>query len=188
MTTALATLAGNGQPATTNSLVVAEKFGKRHKDVLKAVRNLECSDAFRGRNFAPTFYAVPGPNNSVRQEEMYEITRDGFAFLAMGFTGAEAARWKEAFLDAFNQLESAWKTSPLALLGLREQALRQRACGLHPLQQAHVQGLLRGGHALAGNILGQAEYFLDHAPPVPENPPRFQRKPARPNRSTPAQA
>ena len=35
------------------------------------------------------------------------MTRDGFAILAMGFTGAEAMKWKEAFLDAFNKMEAA---------------------------------------------------------------------------------
>lgn len=33
------------------------------------------------------------------------MTRDGFSILAMGFTGAEAMRWKEAYISAFNQME-----------------------------------------------------------------------------------
>lgn len=36
----------------TTSLIVAEVFEKEHKDVLRAIDNLECSDAFRERNFA----------------------------------------------------------------------------------------------------------------------------------------
>ncbi|EOT9412018.1 Rha family transcriptional regulator, partial [Escherichia coli] len=32
-------------------------------------------------------------------------TRDGFAFLAMGFTGKRAAQFKEAYINAFNQME-----------------------------------------------------------------------------------
>lgn len=35
------------------------------------------------------------------------ITRDGFVFLAMGFTGKEAAQWKEAYIEAFNAMEAA---------------------------------------------------------------------------------
>ncbi|EGD1134269.1 Rha family transcriptional regulator, partial [Escherichia coli] len=35
----------------------------------------------------------------------YQITRDGFAFLAMGFTGKRAAQFKEAYINAFNQME-----------------------------------------------------------------------------------
>ena len=90
----------NGQPMTT-SRVLAEKFGKRHKNVLQAIRNMECSDAFRRLNFQPTIFDVAGPKGAVRREECFDITRDGFSFLAMGFTGKEAANWKEKFITAF---------------------------------------------------------------------------------------
>lgn len=96
----------NGQ-ATTTSLAVADKFGKRHKNVLQAIRNMECSESFRRLNFQPTIFDVPGPKGAVRREECFEITRDGFSFLAMGFTGKEAANWKEKFITAFNAMERA---------------------------------------------------------------------------------
>lgn len=89
------------QPVTT-SLVVSERFGKLHKDVLKAVKNLDCSDDFNGRNFAPVEYT----DAKGESRPMYDITRDGFMFLAMGFTGKEAAQWKERFIAAFNWLEN----------------------------------------------------------------------------------
>ena len=57
----------------TTSLNVAEVFGKPHKDVLKAIDNLECSQEFARRNFAPGGYA--DKNNQMRK--MYDITRDG---------------------------------------------------------------------------------------------------------------
>ncbi|MBF0192084.1 MAG: Rha family transcriptional regulator [Magnetococcales bacterium] len=95
----------------TTSLEVAERFGKNHRDVLRAVRNLECSESFRRRNFAPTFQEIPGPKNSMRQEPMFHITRDGFAFLAMGFTGKEAAQWKECFLETFNRMEQSLRAT-----------------------------------------------------------------------------
>ena len=92
----------------TTSLQVAEFFGKNHKDVLKAIKNLECSEGFRQRNFAPTTNSVALPGFSgERQDPAYEITRDGFAFLGMGFTGKEAAAFKEAYIEAFNSMERA---------------------------------------------------------------------------------
>ena len=42
----------NGKMFTT-SLIVAEAFEKEHKDVLRAISNLECSQEFNERNFAP---------------------------------------------------------------------------------------------------------------------------------------
>lgn len=91
----------------TTSLIVAKVFEKNHKDVLKAIDNLECSSEFRERNFALTSIDIPQPNGGIRKERAYNLTRDGFSFLAMGFTGAKAAAWKETFLEAFNQMEKA---------------------------------------------------------------------------------
>lgn len=37
------------------------------------------------------------------------MTRDGFTFLAMGFTGERAAQFKEAYISAFNEMENRLK-------------------------------------------------------------------------------
>ena len=94
----------NGQAVTT-SLAVANSFSKRHDDVLKKIRTLDCSPEFCARNFAETSISVNQPNGGTRKLPCYQITRDGFAFLAMGFTGKRAARFKEAYINAFNQME-----------------------------------------------------------------------------------
>jgi Rha family phage regulatory protein len=92
-----------GEKVTTTSMIVAEIFGKQHKDVLRAIELLECSDEFRERNFALSSY------KSLQNKRLpiYLITRDGFSFLAMGFTGPKAAQFKEAFIEAFNKMETA---------------------------------------------------------------------------------
>lgn len=92
----------NREPVTT-SLIVAEKFNKRHDHVLRAVQNLECSEKFRLLNFGESSYR----NEQNKKQPMYTITRDGFMFLAMGFTGKKAAQWKERFIEAFKYMESA---------------------------------------------------------------------------------
>ncbi|MCK0506322.1 Rha family transcriptional regulator [Aromatoleum anaerobium] len=87
--------------ARTTSLLVAEKFGKLYKNVLRAIENLECSPEFARLNFEPREYV----DDRGKVQPMYCITRDGFAFLAMGFTGRSAAQWKENFIAAFNRIE-----------------------------------------------------------------------------------
>ncbi|EGD4401816.1 Rha family transcriptional regulator [Escherichia coli] len=91
--------------AVTSSLAVADFFSKRHDDVLKKIRILDCSPEFCARNFAETSILVHQPNGGTRKLPCYHITRDGFAFLAMGFTGKRAAQFKEAYINAFNQME-----------------------------------------------------------------------------------
>ena len=94
----------------TTSMQVAEHFGKRHDNVLKAVRRLECSDDFRLLNFEETVVTRENPRGGAPIESpAFRITRDGFVFLAMGFTGKEAAAWKEAYILAFNQMEAELK-------------------------------------------------------------------------------
>lgn len=92
--------------ATTTSLQISENFGKLHKNVILAVEKLECSPEFRRLNFKLTSYEVAQPNGGTRKLPAYTITRDGFVFLAMGFTGKEAAQWKEAYITAFNAMEA----------------------------------------------------------------------------------
>ena len=64
--------AKNGQ-AVTSSLVVAEYFRKAHKDVLKAIRGLECSANFTERNFAPCVYINELCNNVKKELPMYHF-------------------------------------------------------------------------------------------------------------------
>ncbi len=90
---------------TTDSLTVADRFGKRHCDVLRSIKLLKCSKEFGLRNFALTSYI----NEQGKEQPYYDMTRDGWMFLVMGFTGAKAAEWKEKFIAAFNQMEATIK-------------------------------------------------------------------------------
>ncbi|MFJ7316819.1 Rha family transcriptional regulator, partial [Pseudomonas sp. NPDC098747] len=90
----------NGQPTTT-SLDVSKHFRKRHDNVLRAIENLDCSPEFNALNFEAVEYLDPKGES----RPMVRMTRDGFVFLCMGFTGKEAAQLKEAYIGAFNRME-----------------------------------------------------------------------------------
>ena len=92
----------NNEPRTT-SLKVAEVFGKLHKNVLQKIESLDCSEEFASANFsANTRTEQIGDRGALREFKYYEMTKDGFMFLVMGFTGQQAARIKEAYIAAFN--------------------------------------------------------------------------------------
>ena len=102
-------VARHGERIYTTSRKVAEHFDRNHRDVLKASNKLivELADpVFAERNFALSMYQVRGGKNTVRNEPEYHLSHDGFALLAMGFTGREALRWKVAFLAAFREQEA----------------------------------------------------------------------------------
>lgn len=110
----------NGNDVTT-SLIVAEVFGKNHKDVLRDIERLSCSDDFRVRNFAHTPYTHP-QNGQVYH--YYEMTKDGFSFLVMGYTGTKAGEFKERFINEFNRREALLKNDDYILM--RSQQILQK--------------------------------------------------------------
>lgn len=110
----LSLVAVENEHAVTTSLRVAEVFGKQHKDVLRAVKSLDCSEDFHKRNFALMQKSIKIGNGAERKSPMYYITRDGFMFLVMGFTGKTAAKWKEAYIKAFNEMEAKIRAEQMA--------------------------------------------------------------------------
>lgn len=84
----------------TTSLKVAEFFGKEHRNVLRAIRSLHCSDEFAQLNFEQCLKINELANG--KSEPYFKMTKDGFMFLVMGFSGKKAARIKEAYISAFN--------------------------------------------------------------------------------------
>lgn len=101
----LVKLNNNTKQITTTSNIVAEVFNKPHKDVLKNIRNLDIPENFRGRNFSLSKYQSQNRNGQMLP--CYEITKDGFVLLAMGFTGQKAMEWKIKYINAFNAMEKA---------------------------------------------------------------------------------
>lgn len=97
----------DGDHLSTTSIVIAEFFGKQHSHVLRAIERIDCSPLFRQSNFGLTPYL----DAQGKPRTMYRLTRDGFMWLAMGFTGPEAARWKEGFIAEFNRMEAAIKAA-----------------------------------------------------------------------------
>lgn len=96
----------NGQ-VVVSSRVVAERFGKQHKDVLESIRNLEVQMSTAEFSALFILSTYKASNGKINPEVL--MKRDGFTLLAMGFTGAEALQWKLKYIEAFNKMEQALK-------------------------------------------------------------------------------
>ena len=86
-----------------SSREVARVFGKKHKNVLQSIDLTQCSDRFREQNYEASAYI----DEQGKKRREYYMTRDGFTFMVMGFTGHVAAEFKEAYIEAFNVMEKA---------------------------------------------------------------------------------
>ena len=87
--------------ALTTSLAVAKFFNKQHKNILQAIEKIECSEEFSRLNFQPSKYR----DERGKYQPMYRMTRNGFIFLTMGFTGKKAAQIKEAYINRFDEMD-----------------------------------------------------------------------------------
>ena len=107
-------VSNRNEKAMTTSLKVAEMFGKKHKNVMRAIENImgglpenepSCSAEAKLKNepsyFSKGFYT----DSSGKRNKMYYMNRDGFSLLVMGFNGQKALEWKLKFIEAFNQME-----------------------------------------------------------------------------------
>ena len=86
--------------------MVAKMFGKEHYNVIRDIEQLDCSDEFRALNFEGTNYR----SEQNKKMPCYNMTRDGFVFLCMGYRGKKAAKFKEAYIRRFNEMESFIRT------------------------------------------------------------------------------
>ncbi|MFG1127961.1 Rha family transcriptional regulator [Salmonella enterica subsp. enterica serovar Aberdeen] len=91
----------NGRAVTT-SVAIAEYFRKRHDNVIQKIKLLDCSAEFTALNFKVSEYT----DSTRRKLPMYQITKNGFVFLVMGFTGKKAAAFKEAYIAEFDRMEN----------------------------------------------------------------------------------
>ncbi|WP_345850847.1 Rha family transcriptional regulator [Shewanella algae] len=122
-----AVIESHGEIKTT-SIKIAEAFGKRHDDVLRKIKMLDCSEDFTARNFTASEYR----DRTGRKLPLWEMTKDGFMFLVMGFTGKKAATIKEAYIEAFNRLAK---------------------------QLEHASGLIANYHRTQPQVYGETQEF-----------------------------
>ena len=92
------------EQVVTDSRKVAEVFGKEHKNVLTAIREILVAE-----NQATKFFYESEHEYRGQKFPLYLMNRDGFSLLVMGFTGAKAMQWKIRYIEAFNEMEKRLK-------------------------------------------------------------------------------
>ena len=99
------------------SNLVAELFEKRHDNILRDIRELleSCSKEFAFLNYEESTYKVKG-----KEYPCYNLSKDGFTMLAMGFTGEKATQFKELYINKFNEMERLITSQRLAKLEFKD--------------------------------------------------------------------
>ncbi|WP_411166987.1 phage regulatory protein, Rha family [Aeromonas sp. DSM 116730] len=115
--------AGPHGKATTTSLKIAEVFGKRHDNVLRAIDKLEASNESKALNFEG--YSYRGANG--KMQRAYQVTKDGLVMLAGRLGGKQAATLVERYIGAFNQMALYIATLPSLKVMMDEHTKQERA-------------------------------------------------------------
>jgi Rha family phage regulatory protein len=138
--------------AITTSLIVADVFAKDHKRVMQDIREMECSDEFRQHNFVLSSYL----SNQNKELPMYQMNKKGFTLLAMGYTGREAMKFKEAYIEQFEKMEEELtKPKPLSE---REQLMASMRLSLETAEEiTQVKGEVKEIRGMLEN-----QITLDH--------------------------
>lgn len=95
----------NEEKLITTSLKVAEKFEKHHQHILEAIDKLTVENSTVAKMFILSEYKA----DNGHKYRMYEMDRDGFSLLVMGFNGEKALKWKLDYINAFNAMEEELK-------------------------------------------------------------------------------
>lgn len=152
---------------------VAAVFGKQHSHVLRAIDELGCSAEFTASNYGLSEYQ----DATGRKLRAFQMTKDGFVFLVMGFTGANAARFKETYIARFNEMEAALRRPSAdpemivgqikgALLGYLDRAIAPR---LQEMQK-YGQDRWHAAYERDERMLSGLQRIIDKATIRPEEP------------------
>ena len=95
-------------------MILAEAFEKEHSKVIRSIEQ-KINGAKNGlvkNMFAEATYL----DKKGEQRKMYYLNRDGFTFIAMGFTGRKVDEFKLKYIDAFNKMEEQIRNQSLQVL------------------------------------------------------------------------
>lgn len=101
--------------ALVNSLYIADTFEKQHKHVLRDITKITEPKSGLSEDFVKnSFIADTYTDSTGRKLPCYQLTRDGFTMLVMGYTGTKAMHFKEMYIKRFNEMEEFIKTLVMA--------------------------------------------------------------------------
>ena len=87
---------------SVTSLDIAKVFEKQHTHVIRSIENMGRFEILKDQSkIGEIFYS----DKYGRKQKVYQLNRDVFGFIVMGFTGKKAEDWKWDFINVFNEME-----------------------------------------------------------------------------------
>ncbi|SCA54826.1 hypothetical protein MTBPR1_10073 [Candidatus Terasakiella magnetica] len=123
-----------------NSKDVANFFGKRHDNVMADIhsRMKSLSPEISGQWFQRERIAVD-VGFGTKYVPTYNLTRDGFTFLVMKWTGEKATQFQVKYIQRFNEMEQELKSQVPAVPTSFAEALQLAADQANKIEQQDLK-------------------------------------------------
>lgn len=131
-----------------------KEYVREHKAILRAIRELNCSEEFRGEHYSPSNYV----DSRGKSQPCMIMDRDGFTMLVMGFIDPKATRFKEAYIKQFNAMEKAL----IGKMKEREKGIAVRQALTNALQLSQENERMHGhAYSIYTNAIYKALFGKD---------------------------
>ena len=135
-----------------SSLAVARNFEKPHRHVLRDIDSLlKTDESLMAEGVCPDLGIPPLTRDFIashyveeqngQRYRCFDMTREGFTTLIMGFTGAKAHVWKRRYSAAFNAMEAELRghAAPAPARTERTDAPRERARSVETVTSLYAE-------------------------------------------------
>ena len=109
---------------TITSLEVAEMVGKQHKEVLRDIRRIAEQLAERKNALSELFIESTYEDSTGRELPCYLLTKKGCELFSTRMTGTKGTQFALAYIERFNEMETAIKEQSLKIPQSPQEALR----------------------------------------------------------------
>lgn len=130
----------NDRPVT-DSLAVAGRFGKEHKNVMRDISNQidKLIEADREEFVRLNFERITYRDSLNREHDKYMLTEEAFTVVTMSFTTVDAMRFKVDFLEEFKRMKMQLLNSKFNLPKTFAESLRMLADEMEEKQRLSVE-------------------------------------------------
>lgn len=135
---------------TALSTDVARYFERPHDYVLKAIRTILENAKNAGLSLVKNYESIKYRDLQGIERPAFRMDRKGFVLLAMGFTGVNALKFKNNYIDTFDRMEEQLR---------KQQSSADNTSLITPEQQYEISShVMRKTHALFGQRNYSAVY------------------------------
>lgn len=143
---------------------VSDYFEREHKNVLESVEKCLTEQISLAAEFSATKYSIKG-----RYYKRFEMSRTGFTYLVLGFTGRKSNQFKLDYINQFEKMEAFIRNSLESISGSIEMCCVLEKTRLEMGKETKAHHYINEHNLIYGVEFGCTAKQLHEELEVPEN-------------------